>query len=250
MGSLERVVEPCGLVHYVSPVLRELGLPHAFPTRVGPGRTALDLGELDADGARELARAAGLEGASYARVHQVHGPVVHVDDGRDERPRPRADAVATEHPGRLATVIVADCVPLLLARRDGSRVAAVHAGWRGLVAGVIPAAAETLGPGLVAAIGPCLSTDRFEVGEEVADAFVREGLGSCVVRDQRPRPHVDLRAAALAQLAALGVDEIDTNERCTWNDEGEFWSHRRDVTHGGRERTGRTGALIGVRTRT
>jgi hypothetical protein len=97
---------------------------------------------------------------------------------------------------------------------------------------------------VVAAIGPCLSLERFEVGPEVAEAFARAGLGSTVHERAGARPHVDLRTAAARQLAAAEVERIDTTDRCTWNDAEEFYSYRRDVTHGGKPRTGRLGALI------
>jgi YfiH family protein len=153
----------------------------------------------------------------------------------------------------LVGVHVADCVPVLVARADGRLVAAVHAGWRGLVAGVIPRTLERLAaagadlPGcpLVAAIGPCLSRERFEVGPEVAEAFEGAELAPSVSRARAGvRARVDLRHAALLQLRAGGVERIDVSDRCTYEDAAELWSHRRDVTHGARARTGRLGAFI------
>jgi hypothetical protein len=127
-------------------------------------------------------------------------------------------------------------------------VAAVHAGWRGLVAGVIPRALAALGePAAAAAIGPCVSTARFEVGSEVARAFEEAGLGGAVRRGHGARPRVDLRAAARLQLERGGVAVVDETDRCTWEHADEFYSHRRDVTHGGSATTGRMGAAIGAR---
>ena len=98
-------------------------------------------------------------------------------------------------------------------------------------------------PARVAAVGPCLSLERFEVGEEVALEFERAGLGEFVARELGPKPHVDLRAATHRQLEQGGVETIELSERCTWGDPS-LWSHRRDVTHGGRQRSGRLGALV------
>jgi len=139
-------------------------------------------------------------------------------------------------------ILTADCVPILLASADGKKVAAVHAGWRGLVSGVVTEAVDALACRFVAAIGPCIGVQRFEVGEEVAEQFdprfVRRDLGC--------RPHVDLRAAAYALLQDLGASQIDKTDRCTAHHEQEFFSHRRDVTQRGLETTGRMSSVIGL----
>lgn len=162
----------------------------------------------------------------------------------------KGDALLTADPAALLLVRVADCVPVLLATDDGRAVAAIHAGWRGVVAGVVPAAARQLAERaatepatLIAAIGPCISPAHFEVGDEVVDAFEEAGLGDCVLRDGFAKPHIDLPAAIARQLESLGVSSarIDRTDRCTYRDAAEFFSHRRD--HG---RTGRMATAIGV----
>ena len=199
-----------------------------------------------ADRSRErVTRAAGLRAAPIVSVRQVHG--AHVLLVAQELPdaSAEADGLVSERGDLLVGMHVADCVPVLIALADGRRVAAVHAGWRGVVAGVIPRALEVLGPGrFVAAIGPCLSVERFEVGPEVVEAFARIGLERAIRARDGARPHIDLRVAAAEQLAAAGVEHVDSTDRCTWNDAEEFYSYRRDVTHGGKPRTGRLGALI------
>jgi YfiH family protein len=150
------------------------------------------------------------------------------------------------------TVRVADCVPILLASDNGRVVAAVHAGWRGLVGGVIGKSLRAMHEAggdearpeqVVAAIGPAISGENFEVGEEVAAEFARMGLREAVVEAavgaKAGKPHVDLQRAAYMQLAGAGVLRIDGNELCTYRDAGEFYSHRRE--HG---RTGRMAAGI------
>jgi len=244
---LERFEDADGFVGYRSPLLAGQRIPHLFTTRIGGrGPRELDLARLDARQQERVARAAGVPGARIAVVEQVHG--AHVIALRaDELPDAdaRADGLVSERADMLACVHAADCVPVLVARTDGRRVAAVHAGWRGLVAGVLPRAVGLLGEGrLVAAIGPCLSRECFEVGPEVVQAFARAGLAAVVHADERARARIDLRAAAELQLVAAGVGLCESSDRCTWTHAQEFYSYRRDVTHGGRGRTGRLGALI------
>jgi len=243
---LERFEDADGFVAYRSPLLASHAIPHLFTTRIGGRGRALDLGRLDERDSERVALAAGLPGARIAVVKQVHGAnvlVLRTDSfpGEDAR----ADGLVSERDDVLVGVHVADCVPVLLARSDGRRVGAVHAGWRGLLAGVIPRAVERLGGGhLLAAIGPCLSLARFEVGPEVVRAFAETDLADSIHENVNARACIDLRAAAAMQLKSGGVAAIETNGRCTYEDAGEFYSYRRDVTHGGQRRTGRLGAFI------
>ncbi|HET7730977.1 MAG TPA: laccase domain-containing protein, partial [Usitatibacter sp.] len=105
---------------------------------------------------------------------QVHGRDVADLDALAPGERPRADAARTFQAGRAATVLTADCMPLLLCDRAGTRVAAVHAGWRGMAAGVIESAVASLGAPpseILAWMGPTIGPDAFEVGAEVREAF-------------------------------------------------------------------------------
>lgn len=245
MALLVLRISPDGLAGYRSPALEALGVPHLFTTRNAGAGGALDLARVDGELGRRVAAAAGAPGAEIVRVRQVHGRAVVDADQPLPEPPPEADALLVSRPGRLVAARVADCVPVLLASPGGERVAAVHAGWRGLVAGVIPAALAALGPCAAAAVGPCLSRACFEVGPEVAALFRAADLGETV--EERPgRPHVDLRRAAELQLARAGVLAIDTTDRCTFEHAGEFFSHRRDVTRGGRPSTGRMAGVIGA----
>jgi YfiH family protein len=251
---LERFESPDGLFAYRSPELARIGVPHAFTTRAVTTRAGetlageLDVGPLDAALTLRLARLAGAgEEASAVDLRQVHGAEVREVDGGPFGTEQRADGLVTRVRGQLLVIRTADCVPVLLARSDGGRVAAVHAGWRGLVAGVIPRALEVLGAGeWAAAIGPCISSARFEVGPEVRAAFEHAGLESAVRSQPMARPHVDLRAAAAIQLERGGVRRIDTSDRCTYEHADEFYSYRRDVSHGTQPRTGRLAALIAI----
>ena len=186
-----------------------------------------------------LAVPLGFKGHEVARLHQVHGrTVVEVVSGMDQG---EGDALITRTPGVLLSVRTADCVPILLASEG--EVAAVHAGWRGLVAGVIEATLDRLhSVPLAATIGPCISVEHYEVGSELVDevaacgvpaeVFLREDLGD--------RPHVDLKRAAAWKLEQAGI-RTEVLPVCTWEDE-RFPSYRRNGPL-----SGRMAALIGFR---
>jgi YfiH family protein len=187
-------------------------------------------------------------GLRNARLRQVHGRRVwHAADVLATPDPCEGDALVSDDPRICLQVITADCVPVVLSDAEGSAVAAIHAGWRGQVAGVIEATLERLAE-LVqgrsrparwhAYIGAHLGPARFEVGEEVAEAFASVDLGACVRRDLGPRPHVDLAGATRMQLERAGLRHISLDERCTWTCP-ELPSYRRDVTHGERTATGR-----------
>lgn len=218
-----------GVVVYRSPVLDALDLPHGFGTKQGDDRA--------------IAGALGLGERQWVRVRQVHGHAVHLSQSSVGNRLCDADAVVLRDAGQVTRILTADCVPILLAAADRSVVAAVHAGWRGLLSGVVAEAVDAMETRFVAAIGPCISARRFEVGEEVAERFdprfVRRDLGS--------RPHVDLRAAVHEMLHDLGAQQIDTTDRCSAEHEDEFFSHRRDVTQRQLESTGRMASVIGMR---
>ena len=248
---------------YVSPLLERVGVPHAFSTRVGgvsnPPFDSLNLGNPSGtetqdewgsihENYRRLQAAIGCDDRNRAWVHQVHGGEVLSCDGSFESGA-KADAMVTDDPKRLLSVRVADCVPILLATEDGRRVVAVHAGWRGVIAAIVPKAAEMLNEGqtrnVIAAIGPCISMDAFEVGPEVLGEFRRVfGDLAPATSASNGKGHVDLRAAVRMQLLRAGIVEqnIDTTDRCTARDADEFFSHRRD-----KGVTGRMAAVIGVK---
>jgi YfiH family protein len=192
-----------------------------------------------------LQAAIGCSDRNRCWVHQMHGGDVVRCDGTFESGA-KADAMTTTDPSRLLSVRVADCVPILVASSDGKRVAAVHAGWRGVLAGAVANAVKQLDstPSEVsAAIGPCIGFDRFEVGAEVLDAFSAAfGETAPLVRRDNGKGRVDLARAIELQLRRVGVSKIDRTDRCTFTHRDEFFSHRRD-----RGFTGRMAAMIGPR---
>ena len=151
-----------------------------------------------------------------------------------------ADACVVRGNGVAAVVLTADCLPLLLAA--GDRVAAVHAGWRGLADGVIEAAVRALGapPGEVHAwLGPAIGQRAFEVGPEVRATFVGAdpAAAACFVPGRDDRWHADLYALARLRLRKLGVQCISGGSWCTFDDPAQFHSYRRDGARSGRMAT-------------
>jgi YfiH family protein len=179
-------------------------------------------------------------------IEQVHGiEVLDLDEGSlSGTARLRsADAALSRRAGRVCVVQVADCLPVLFAASDGSAIAAAHAGWRGLAAGVLEAtvAALALEPGRVMAwLGPAIGPAHFEVGDEVRAAFlVRDpGAASAFTHNPSRRWQCDLAALARRRLAALGVTAVFGGNWCTHGDRERFFSYRRDG------RCGRMAALI------
>ncbi|MEW5852132.1 MAG: peptidoglycan editing factor PgeF [Myxococcota bacterium] len=226
------------------------GVVHAFTGREGGVSPApyhsLNLGQApagdDVTNVQENVRrlTAQLGAQSLAAVHQVHGS--RVVDESEAHPGCQADGVISATPGRFVMVKVADCAPVLLARSDGTKVAAVHAGWRGAVARIASQAVRLLGtPDVVAAVGPCIGPCCFEVGQEVVDAATAVAGPSVVVRREGRKPHVDLAGIVVADLMDAGVacQRVDVLRGCTVC-HGELFSHRRD-----QGLTGRQAGVIG-----
>ncbi len=145
------------------------------------------------------------------------------------------DALFTEDAGLALSVATADCVPVLLAGPVG--LAAIHAGWRGIVAGVIPATLEKLQGPLeewTAWIGPAIGACCYEVSDDVAEQVVAASAPDVAVQGPAGRPHLYLPGAARIQLAAAEVGEVIVLPRCTRCDEEKLWSYRREGKRAGR----------------
>ena len=160
---------------------------------------------------------------------------------------PAADASVTSTPSRVLAILTADCLPVLLCADDGSEVAAAHAGWRGLAAGVLEAtvaAMRTPAGRVLAWLGPAAGPQHYEVGVEVYDAFVAQdwAAGSAYASTRPQHWRVDLYALARRQLAAVGIDagRIHGGGLCTIAEPQRFYSHRRD------RRSGRMASLIWI----
>ncbi|HEY1148568.1 MAG TPA: polyphenol oxidase family protein [Pseudoduganella sp.] len=147
---------------------------------------------------------------------QVHGThAAHITVPQQEVGH--ADAFYTRQPGIPVSVITADCVPLLLARRDGAAVAAVHAGWRGLYDGIIPSVLDQLraGEDWVAVVGPTICAPCYEISEELAQDFGRRFDSMPRAAVQPAHRHLDLRAVAEHQLRQAGLKHIEHVGGCT-----------------------------------
>lgn len=189
----------------------------------------------------ELVRIAGLPAEPHW-LRQVHGIDVVRVDGPGQGTEPAADASVTSTPGTVLAILTADCLPVVFAADDGSEVAAAHAGWPGLSAGMLEAtvaAMRTPAERLVAWIGPAAGPDRYEIGAEVRDRFLAWDacLDSAFVPTRPGHWRVDLFAIARTRLARAGVARVHGGDVCTLSDPQRFFSHRRDA------RTGRMATL-------
>lgn len=177
-------------------------------------------------------------------LSQVHGIDV-VDLDVDDSGLPEGDASITRQPGCVCAVLTADCLPVLFCDATGTRVAAAHAGWRGLAAGVLETTVAAMGiPGkeILAWLGPAIGPQSFEVGEEVYQAFVAEDANTVsAFRDSRPGHwFADLYQLARMRLNRAGVTAVYGGGYCTFEDRERFFSFRRDG------KTGRMASLIWI----
>ncbi|BDY03590.1 peptidoglycan editing factor PgeF [Ferrimonas sp. YFM] len=178
-----------------------------------------------------------------AWLEQVHGTRV-VTLPCDES-LPRADASYANTPNQVCTIMTADCLPVLLCHRDGSQVAAAHAGWRGLCDGVLEQTVARFSgeaSDLLAWIGPAISAEAFEVGPEVREQFVSQDAQAVSAFVARGDKYLaNLPQLAFQRLSALGLTQITLSHLCTYSDSDKFFSYRRDG------RCGRMASLIWIR---
>ena len=205
------------------------------------------IGDAPARVDENLARVRFQIGVGPGRLYtatQVHGAralEVKAGDDVDAVGAEEADALFTLDDDVAIGVRTADCVPILVAAKDGGAVAAVHAGWRGAVGGVIESTVRAMGErgvdvgALVAAVGPCISQDAFEVGPEVIEqAAARADLDGLVRAGEGDRQHLDLRGLCARVLEGLKVS-VEHVEGCTVSDPERYFSHRRDQGRTGRQ---------------
>lgn len=175
---------------------------------------------------------------------QQHGTLV-VDADEMHAQSPRADAAVARSAGKVCAVLSGDCLPVLFAARDGRVVAAAHAGWRGLAAGVLEAtvASMRIAPDeVVAWMGPSIGASAFEVGDDVRAAFCDfDGNAATAFLAGKPgKWYADLHALAKQRLARAGVTAVSGAARCTFTESASFYSYRR----GGADAAGRMATLI------
>jgi hypothetical protein len=190
---------------------------------------SLNLGRLTGDDVdrvdenrRRLCAEVGADADRLALNRQVHSTLVHrAEPGRRGGP---GDGLWTDEPGVPVLAMTADCLPIALVRADGERpaVAVLHAGWRGLLAGIAAVGAEALGGRVRAALGPAIGPCCYEVGPEVATPFA-SSFGTDVLHGR----NLDLWAAAERALARVGIDQVERFDLCTSCHAELFFSHRR-----------------------
>lgn len=178
--------------------------------------------------------------ASPRLLKQVHGTrVVNLDSTDFDDGPPEADAVIAHRTSDMCVVQTADCLPVLLCGVDGREIAAIHAGWRGLSAGIIEktvARMRTVPSNLIAWLGPGISQANFEVGDEVREAFLADGpaADAAFERNARGRWQADLYKLARQHLGRTGVFDVFGGGWCTYADAKHFHSYRRDGARAGR----------------
>jgi YfiH family protein len=218
---------------------------------------SLNLGHHVADSAdavlanRQRLATALPQGVELSWLAQVHGTTV-IEAGRGGT-NPEADAQWTRRSRVACTVLTADCLPVLLCSTSGDVVAAAHAGWRGLLGGVLEATVAAMNAApeqLLAWLGPAIGPAAFAVGPEVRAAFLaaaepaqQAAIAACFTANAQHRGHyfADLYALARARLEALEVTHVFGGGWCTYNDPERFFSYRRDG------QTGRMASLILLR---
>lgn len=255
-----------GAVEALQPLFSHPRVRARMSLRVGgvsrPPYDSLNMAEHVGDDPRHVRcnreRFAATLGMPMARLRQVHGAdVVTLQQPWPLAPAVEADASATTQPGLACEVQVADCLPVLLADRRGRVVAAAHAGWRGLAAGVLEAAVQRCMAlagcdpwDLEAWLGPCIGPDRFEVGVDVLQGFGVAAAEPAASPSFRARDGVpgkwwaDLPGLARTRLQRMGVQQVTGNDGgaawCTVQQASHFFSFRRDRI------TGRMSAAVGL----
>jgi YfiH family protein len=174
-------------------------------------------------------------------LKQVHGTVCV--DAAQVPAGTEADAALARAPGVVCAVLTADCLPILLCDESGTVVAAAHAGWRGLAAGVIESTVRAMGqPGerLIAWLGPAIGPQNFEVGDEVRASFVAHdpAAAQAFVAGRPGKWTCDIYQLARQRLATLGIHRVTSADFCTVRDSAYFYSYRREGV------TGRMATLI------
>lgn len=241
-GFIRREID--GAAIYCSSAFEQLTwLSHGFSTRRG----GMNLDGSSGANRRRLAHALQLESCRFATLHQIHSNKVYIiEDVWDEWNPPEGDALATAVPNVALAVKAADCLPILIVDPMKRAVAAVHSGWRGTLAGIVPGTIRELQrvygsvpEDLLLAVGPGIRKCCFEVGKEVADLFENRfpdvGLSGPVNNSSEKRV-LDLVKAVELQALSSGVRQENCHDldACTKCNPTEFFSYRAEGTAAGR----------------
>ena len=168
-------------------------------------------------------------------LRQVHGNRVFTWDEAGD-PEPEADAIFSKQPEQVCAVLTADCLPVIFCNKAGTEVAAAHAGWRGLAAGILQATVSAMNctpADLIAWLGPAIGPRTFEVGNDVYDSFVDLNTENAYAfKPHRDRWLADLYELARLALTRVGVTQISGGQHCTYEEQDKFFSFRRDSDTG------------------
>jgi YfiH family protein len=238
------------------------GLPHGFLGRRGGASTG-DLAGLNVgygskddrsaiDENRRRAIDAIAPQAELATVHQIHSAeAVYVERPWPQGQRPHADAMVTDRPGLLLGILTADCAPVLLADPGAGVIGAVHAGWRGALAGVTGStilAMEQLGANrdrICASVGPCIAQPSYEVDAAFRQRFVDAASENTRFLAENSNPRFDLAGYVEHRLRSAGIAEVEVLNLDTYADADRFYSYRR-ATHRGEADYGRQLSAIAL----
>lgn len=245
-------------------------LRHGFFTREGGVSKGIyaslncGLGSDDDKGAvtenrARVAEAMGVASDHLLTVHQVHSPdVIHVTGTWTPATAPKADAMVTDRPGIALGVLAADCTPVLFADSNARVIGAAHAGWKGAFTGVLEATVEAMTrlgakrEQIIAAVGPCISRDAYEVGPEFRARFADAGedVAKWFIPSARDNHLMfDLTSYVAARLTAAEIGTVTRLDLCTYADEARFFSYRR-TTHRGETDYGRQISAIALNSST
>jgi YfiH family protein len=234
------------------PRLTVAGIAHGFFTRAGGTSSGIyeglntGVGSKDDPAAvienrRRVAETMGADLDHLNGCYQIHSAVARVAEGPWRGDRPEGDAVVTAEPGVLCSVLTADCAPVLLADPETRIVAAVHAGWKGALGGVVHsavAAMEALGADprrMLAVVGPCIAQDSYEVGADFQERFAHHDPGSDRFfhpGETAGKRQFDLPGFVLWRLQQAGVRQAVWTGHDTCADEARFYSNRRAFQRG------------------
>ncbi|MBC8049204.1 MAG: peptidoglycan editing factor PgeF [Chitinophagales bacterium] len=238
---------------YEASLLRSDELNHGFFARKGGVSTGLyqslncgfgsnDARDAVAENRARVATLLNVSPASLVTLRQTHSALAAV---LDEAPLPGvvidADAIVTRTPGLAVAVLTADCAPVLLTDIEAGVVAAAHAGWRGALGGILKAtvvAMQTLGAKperIYAAVGPCISVDAYEVGDDFKATFTAAAPDNAEFFEPGPnggKPHFDLARFVSLRLQQQGITQIEVPSLCTLGCESDYFSYRRSQQRG------------------
>lgn len=223
-------------------------LRHGFFTRLGGASSGIFSGLNCGTGSSDQSEAVAMNRARVqdamgggdtplVGVHQIHSAdVVHTTGALAERPK--ADGIVTRTPGVTLSVLTADCQPVLFADPKNHVIGAAHAGWRGTLAGILENTVDAMvnlgaeRSNIRAVIGPCISQDAYEVGQEFYDEVVgQDPDDSCFFETgvSEGKYQFDLTGLGLKKLNATGIKQAEWVNHCTYKDPKRFYSYRRSV---------------------